>query len=93
MKISEDIKPISYFKTHTNEVLEQIKSTRRPVIITQNGSPAAILEDVKTFENRQEMIALLEIVKQGLDEIKEGDIHDHEDVISAARNKLQHENA
>ncbi len=91
MKISEDIKPISYFKKYTNEVLEQIQSTGRPVIITQNGSPAAILEDVKTFEDRQEMLALLEIVKQGVNEIKAGEILNHKDVISTARNKLQHE--
>ena len=89
MKISEDIKPISYFKKYTNEILKQIQSTGRPVIITQNGSPAAILEDVKTFEDRQEMQDLLELVKQGIAELEANKTHVHSDVVREARKRLK----
>ncbi len=89
MKISEDIKPISYFKKHTNDVLKQLQSTGRPVIITQNGLPAAILEDVKTYENRHDMQGLLELVQKGITEIKSGKTHSHTDVIKAARKRLK----
>ncbi len=89
MKINEDIKSISYVKQHTNKVLEQIRKTKRPVIITQNGEPAAILEDVSSFENRQEMQSMFEIVSQGIDEIKETKIYGHADVIKATREHLK----
>lgn len=89
MKISEDIKSISYVKQHTNKVLDQIRSTGRPVVITQNGEPAAILEDVASFENRQETKSLMELIKVGIEEIKENKIHSHDDVLISARTLLK----
>lgn len=89
MKISEDIKPISYVKRHTNEVLEQIRRTGRPVIITQNGEPAAVLEAVETFEEQQEIRALLEIARNGIEEIREGKVAEHSDVVKVVKTRLR----
>lgn len=88
MKISEDIKSISYVKRHTNDVFEQIKRTGRPVIITQNGEPTAVLLDVKSFERHQETRALLEIITTGVEEIKLGKVHSQSDVIASAKKRL-----
>ena len=89
MKISEDIKSISYVKRHTNEVLDQIRQTGRPVIITQNGEPAAILEGIESFEEHQETTALLELVRQGIEEIKAGKTVSHSDAVESARERLK----
>jgi prevent-host-death family protein len=45
MNISSDIKPVTYLKSNTADLLEQINETHRPVIITQNGEPKAVLQD------------------------------------------------
>lgn len=89
MKISEDIKSISYIKKNTNEVLDQIRSTGRPVVITQNGEPAAILEGVEAYEERQELKAIYKLVEKGISEINSGEIYSHGDVVEAARKKLK----
>jgi len=43
MKIKEDIKPISYLKSRSAELVAQINEIHRPVIITQNGEPRAVI--------------------------------------------------
>ena len=45
MNISKDIKPITYLKSKAPDLLKQINETHRPVIITQNGEPRAVLQD------------------------------------------------
>lgn len=45
MKISEDIRPVTYLKSKAADMLQQINETHRPVIITQKGEPRAVLQD------------------------------------------------
>ena len=42
MHPSQDIKPISYVKANSAQVLERV-NTSGPMIITQNGEAAAVL--------------------------------------------------
>ncbi|MGH9871838.1 MAG: type II toxin-antitoxin system Phd/YefM family antitoxin, partial [Pyrinomonadaceae bacterium] len=48
--ISEDIRPITDLKKHTRELLDQVRKTGRPVILTVNGRADAVLLDAKTYE-------------------------------------------
>ncbi len=56
MNISTDIKPVSYLKSKSADLLKQINETHRPVIITQNGEPKAVLQDPKSYENMRNAI-------------------------------------
>ncbi len=71
MRPSQDIKPISYVKAHSAQVLEQV-NTSGPMIITQNGEAAAVLMGVKEYEQLTEGIALLKILSLGEKSIREG---------------------
>lgn len=62
MKLSESVKPISYFKAHASEILRDVSNNRKTMIITQNGEAKAVLQDVKIFEEMQESLALLKIL-------------------------------
>jgi len=59
MKITNDIKSITYLKSNAAELLKQINETHRPVIITQNGEPRAVLQDPKSYENMRNAIGIL----------------------------------
>lgn len=72
MKIATDIKPVSYLKSKSADLLKQINETRRPVIITQNGKPKAVLQDPKSYENMRNAIGILKLISQGEEEIKKG---------------------
>ncbi len=72
MNITEDIKPVTYFKSRAADILKQINETHRPVIITQNGEPKAILQDPKSYQNMRNAIGILKLISQGENEIRNG---------------------
>ncbi len=72
MKMSSDIKPITYLKANAADLLEQINETHRPVIITQNGEPKAVLQDPQSYENMRNALGMLKLLSQGEEDIKKG---------------------
>jgi prevent-host-death family protein len=80
MNISTDIKPVTYLKAKAADLLKQINETHRPVIITQNGEPRAVLQDPKSYENMRNAIGLLKLISQGEGDIKSGRVKSQEDV-------------
>ena len=80
MNISTDIKPVTYLKAKAADLLKQINETHRPVIITQNGEPRAVLQDPKSYENMRNAIGLLKLISQGEGDIRNGRVKSQEDV-------------
>jgi len=89
MNIANDIKPISYLKSRAAEVLKQINETHRPVIITQNGEPKAVLQDPESYENMRNAIGILKLLSQGEDDIKAGNTNTQDDVFAGIEKKLK----
>ena len=90
MKFSSQIKPISYLKSHTAEIVREISVTREPVLITQNGEAKLVLMDVKSYEEQEETLALLKILALGNREIEQGKFRDVEDMF-AELDKADHQ--
>ena len=82
MNITNDIKPITYLKSKTADVLAQINETHRPIIITQNGEPRAVLLDPESYENMRNAIGLLKLISQAEDDIKNGHTTPQEQVFT-----------
>lgn len=74
MRYSTQIKPISYLKANAADVLEELNEQRRPLIITQNGEAKAVLQDVASYEETQETMALLKILALGNKQIAQGKV-------------------
>jgi prevent-host-death family protein len=74
MKYSDQIKPISYLKANTAEILRRMAERREPLVITQNGVAKAVIQDVASFEQTQETLALLKILALGNRQIEEGKV-------------------
>jgi len=70
MRFSTQIKPISYVRTHAVALLDRINEEREPIVITRNGGVRAVLVDVRTDEESQETMALMEILAIGRQEIE-----------------------
>lgn len=66
------IKPISYFKANAAEVIRDLNEGGEPLIITQNGEAKAIVQDIASYEQTQETLALLKILALGEQQVKEG---------------------
>ncbi len=82
MKISTDIKPVSFLKSKAAEMLKQVNETHRPIIITQNGEPKAVLQDPESYENMRNAIGLLKLLSMGEDDILEGKLKTQNEVFS-----------
>ena len=80
MKITRDIRPVTYLKSRAAELLNQINETRQPVIITQNGEPRAVLQDPESYQNMRNAIGILKLISQGETEIKKGKAKDQADM-------------
>ncbi|MEW6290220.1 MAG: type II toxin-antitoxin system Phd/YefM family antitoxin [Thermodesulfobacteriota bacterium] len=72
MNITNDIKPVTYLKSRAADLLKQINDTRRPVIITQNGEPRAVLQDPQSYENMRNAIGILKLLSLGETDIRNG---------------------
>jgi len=89
MKISTDIKPVTYLKSRAADLLKQINETHRPVIITQNGEPKAVLQDPESFEDMRNTIGILKLISQGEEDIKNGRSRTQEEVFKNIENMLK----
>ena len=89
MNIASDIKPVTYLKSRAADLLNQINDTHRPVIITQNGEPRAVLQDTESYENMRNAIGILKVLSQGESDIKNGKIKSQEDVFNAIESSLK----
>jgi len=72
MKLSKSVKPISYLKSHTAEVLRDVSEGRNTIVITQHGEAKAVLQDIVSYEQMQESLALLKMLTQSSKSIEEG---------------------
>jgi prevent-host-death family protein len=66
------VKPISYVKANAAELIRELAEKREPLIITQNGEATAVIQDVATYEQTQETLALLKILALGNRQVAEG---------------------
>jgi prevent-host-death family protein len=89
MPLSHQIKPISYLKAHASEIVRDIGKKQEPMIITQNGEAKAVLQDIESFEQTQETMALLKILALGTRQIEEGKVQPAADVIKRLRNRRE----
>lgn len=87
MRYSTRVKPISYLKANAAEVLLQLTEQREPLVITQNGEAKAVLQDVASYEETQETLALLKLLALGNREIEAGKTKPIENVVARLRAK------
>jgi prevent-host-death family protein len=85
MKLSNQIKPISYLKAHTAEIIRKLEEQREPLVITQNGEAKVVIQDIESYERTQETMALLKILALGMRQIEEGKVSPAKDVIRRLR--------
>ena len=87
MRYSTQVKPISYLKANAAEVLIDLAERREPLVITQNGEAKAVLQDLASYEETQETLALLKILALGQQDIDAGRVKPVTDVVARLRAK------
>jgi len=73
---------VTYLETRASDLLKQVSDTRRPVIITQNGEPRAVLQDAGSYEEMRHALGLMKLISQGEEDIRKGKVRSQGDVFS-----------
>ncbi len=86
--ITKDIQPMTTFRNHSAEIMQHLKDTKRPVILTVNGKAAAVLQDAQAYQQLCDIAAqasAAEGIRQGLDDMKNGRTHPAQQVLEEIR--------
>ncbi len=87
MKLSSQIKPISYLKAHAAEIVRNLAEQGEPLIVTQNGEAKVVIQDIDSYEQTQETLAMLKILALGNRQIEEGKVQPATDVFKRLRSR------
>lgn len=68
---------VTTVKRKATKILAELEEEGTPVLITEHGKPAAYLVDVRTFENLQNRLRILEGIARGEKAIQEGRVLTH----------------
>ena len=89
MNIIDDIKPVTYLKSRAADLINQINETHRPVIITQNGEPRAVLQDPESYQNMRNAIGMLKLISQGETDVRSGRTKPQETMFNEIEGELK----
>lgn len=83
MRLSDRVKPISYFKANASEILDDLAETREPMAITRNGEVKAIVQDVGSYEEERDTLLFLKALTLSLHEVDDGHTEPAREAIEA----------
>lgn len=89
MLLQEAIKPISYVKAHAADIIRDVAASRTPIIITQNGEATAVLQDIASYEEIQESLALLKILAISRKDLEAGRVEPVEQAFADLREEIK----
>jgi prevent-host-death family protein len=80
LQVADDIVPIADLKAHLSERIRDLRSRRRPLVVTQNGKAAAVLLAPEEFDRLTSQAEFVAAVREGLDQADSARVIDHDEV-------------
>ena len=78
VNLAKDLRPISYVKAHTTEIVKHVGDSKSPVVITQNGEAKAVIIDIDSYQRTINAINLAKLLSFGEKDIKSGKTITHD---------------
>ena len=89
MKMEQDIRPVTWLRNHTREMLDQVNETRRPLIVIRKGKPQAVIQDMRSYEDARNSLAILSRVLAGERDLREGKTIPQEKAFAEVRKRIR----
>ncbi len=89
MKLSDQVKPISHLKAHAADVIRTLAERRKPVVITVHGEAKAVLQDIASYEQTQETLALLKMLAMSAKSLEEGKVRPAGEAFADIRGRVK----
>ena len=88
IKPSEDVQPLSAFRANAAGFLDQVRATKRPLVLTQHGKSAAVVLDVDAYEALVDEVELVRDIREARAELERGEGIPHDEVIEELRARI-----
>ena len=88
--ITKDIQPLTTFRNNSVKMMQRLKKTRRPIILTVNGKPEAVVQDAAAYQRLLDLAAQAsaeEGIRQGLEDLHAGRTRPMNEVFQEMRQK------
>jgi len=82
VSLSKDSIPIAEFKAHADQWLKRLHESHTPVVLTQDGKPAAVLISPEDFDCFSEKQRFIESTLRGLIDAETGRVYKTEALMS-----------
>ena len=87
IKPTRDIQPVSEFRANAAKFLDQVRETKKPLVITQHGRGVAVLVDIDSFEDLVEEVEIRRAIESAEEDRREGRLIDNEVVMKELRER------
>jgi prevent-host-death family protein len=88
-KIDRDIKPVSEFRANAAELIEQVRNTRRPLVLTQRGHSAAVVLDATDYAELVEELELLRDIRTAMKQVEAGEVLSNREAKAELRRRFR----
>ena len=89
MQLTNQVQPVSYLKANAAQIMRTMANDHKPMVITQNGKATAVLQDLASFEQTQETMALLKILALGTAQAEAGRVTPVKEAFAQIRRSRQ----
>lgn len=89
MALKEDIKPITYLKNHTADLVAEVEQHQRPVVITQNGTAKVVVLDIASYDRWRKATALLKLIAHSEAALRGGQVVSQDEAFARAEATLK----
>jgi len=79
IKLNTDIRPLSDFRANVASIIDEVRKTKRPIVITQHGKSAAVMLDVSEYEALLEKLELLTDIQTAQTQLQKGEGVSHKE--------------
>jgi prevent-host-death family protein len=90
LDITQDIQPLTTFRNNSVEFMKQLKETKRPIVLTVNGKPEAVLQDPAEYQRLLDLAAIAEAdeaIRKGMEDVRAGRVRPLKEVFDEMRAK------
>ncbi len=88
MKYNQDIRPVTYLKTNSADLIKEVQKNKRPIFVTQNGEAKIVLQDLEEYQRQKDTLLMLKMIALGEREIRSGDVVEQDKLFSKIQKKL-----
>jgi prevent-host-death family protein len=88
--ITKDIQPLTTFRNNSVKMMQRLKKTRRPIILTVNGKPEAVVQSAAEYQRLLDLAAAADVnegIRQGLEDMRKGRTRPADEVFEEMRRK------